>query len=95
MSALSLSYKESDVTVANVSQSMPHIMAGNSWHRYGRKKLRHCHSMYKTCIWTTAYISVIHLFAIKVCGWNEQKADIVYLQVLHAATQRPNKFIIV
>ena len=34
MSVLSLSYKESYVTITNTSQSLLHIMAGNSWHRF-------------------------------------------------------------
>jgi len=37
---------ESDVTITIISQSLPHIMAANSWHRYGVKKLRHCHPTY-------------------------------------------------
>jgi len=32
--------------LTNISQSLPHKMAENSWHRYDRKKLRHCHPMY-------------------------------------------------
>jgi len=53
MPVLSLSYEESDVTITIVSQSVPHIVSGNSWHRYDMKKLRHgdCHPMY------TAFIS--------------------------------------
>ena len=43
MSVLALSCKESDVRIRNISQSLPHKMAGNSWHRYDTKKLRHCH----------------------------------------------------
>jgi len=39
---MSVSYQESDVAVTSYSQSLPHIMAENSWH-YGMKKLRHCH----------------------------------------------------
>jgi len=35
-----------DVTITNLSQSLPHIMAKNSWHRYGMEKLRHCHPVY-------------------------------------------------
>jgi len=42
MSVLSLSYQESAVTVTNISQSLPHIVAENSWHRYGTEKLCHC-----------------------------------------------------
>jgi len=29
--------------ITNISQSLPHIMAENSWHMYGMKKLRLCH----------------------------------------------------
>jgi len=32
MSVLSLSYWESDVTITDISQSLPHIMAENSWY---------------------------------------------------------------
>jgi len=36
-------------------RSLPHIMAEkNSWHRYGMKKLHHCHPMYS--------VSALHLF---------------------------------
>jgi len=33
--------RESDVTIRNISQSLLH-----SWHRYGMKKLCHCHPMH-------------------------------------------------
>ena len=48
MSVLSLSCEENDVIITNVSQSLPHIMAENSRHRYGMKKLRYSHPMYST-----------------------------------------------
>jgi len=32
--------------ITNISESLPHITAGNSWHRYGMKKLRHRQPMY-------------------------------------------------
>ena len=40
---LSHSYQESDVTIINFSQSLSHIRAENSWHRYGMKELRQRH----------------------------------------------------
>jgi len=37
----------SDITVANISESITHKMvARTSWHRY-KSKLHHCHPMYK------------------------------------------------
>ena len=38
---------KNDVTITDVSQSLPHIMAGKQLaYRYGMKKLRHCHPVY-------------------------------------------------
>jgi len=36
-----------DITITNISQSLPYVVAGNSWHRYGMKKYVSCHPMYK------------------------------------------------
>jgi len=37
----------SNVTVTNISQSVPHTMATETGrHRYSTKKLRHCHPAY-------------------------------------------------
>jgi len=41
MSILSLSYRESDVTITNTSHG------GKSWHRYYMKKFRNCHPIYR------------------------------------------------
>ena len=43
MSVLSLSYWESNVTVQTFRIACPTSWRKNSWHRYGMKKLRHCH----------------------------------------------------
>jgi len=49
MSILSLSYYQSDITITNILQNLPHIMAEkNRWHRYGMKKLHHCNTW---CSW--------------------------------------------
>jgi len=37
---------ESDIRIRNISHSLPHKRAQNSWHRYDMKKLRHCDPMY-------------------------------------------------
>jgi len=38
---------ERAVTITNISQSLPHIVAEKvSWHRCGMNKLRHCHRTY-------------------------------------------------
>jgi len=41
-----LSYKESDVRVRNILQSLTYNMAEKQLDRYDMKKLRHCHPMY-------------------------------------------------
>jgi len=64
MCVLSLSYWESDVTITNISQSLPHIMAGKT---AGidtvMKKLRHWHPMY---ICDTISMAVTGLFDVAV-----------------------------
>ena len=50
MSIQALSYKESDVRVRDILQSLTYNMAENSWHRYDMKKLRHCHPMYRSAV---------------------------------------------
>jgi len=56
-------------------------MAENSWHRYGMKKLRHCHPMYKTDFWATVtrpicyrtvVPSVCNVGALCPNGWTDQ-----------------------
>ena len=41
-----LSYKESDVRVRNILQSLTYNMAEKQLDRYDMNKLRHCHPMY-------------------------------------------------
>jgi len=47
-------YQESDVTLTNISDSLPHIMAGKQLRRYGMQKLRHFHPLYSVLRRVTA-----------------------------------------
>jgi len=45
---VSLCYSERRVTITNISRSFPHSMARKQLaYRYGMKKLRHCHPVYR------------------------------------------------
>jgi len=46
-----------DVTLTNISNSLPHIMAGEQLRRYGMQKLRHCHPLYSVLRRITAEFS--------------------------------------
>ena len=66
--------------ITNVSQCLPHILAGNSWHRYGMKKLRHCHPVY---VVTTLWLTVAMARSVTPPCMN-----IHYVWLQHAALQR-------